>query len=165
MQYRRAFVPGATFFFTVVTARRRPLFGDAAACDLLRQAFRHVATQHPFTVNAIVVLPDHLHCLWTLPPGDADYPTRWRLIKTRVTQGCGDGGALWQPRYWEHLVRDETDYRQHVEYIHYNPVKHGYAAHPSEWPHSSFQRYVREGLYPAAWGDTKPAWKGDVGRE
>ena len=163
MQYRRAFVPGATFFFTVVTARRRPLFGDAAACDLLRQAFRRVAEQHPFTVNAIVVLPDHLHCLWTLPPGNADYPTRWQLIKTWVTQSCG--GALWQPRYWEHLIRDETDYRQHVEYIHYNPVKHGYAARPSEWPHSSFRRYVREGLYPQAWGDTEPAWKGDVGKE
>ena len=165
MQYRRAFVPGATFFFTVVTARRRPLFDDAAACDLLRQAFRHVAKQHPFTVNAIVVLPDHLHCLWTLPPGDAGYPTRWRLIKTRVTQHYGAGNALWQPRYWEHLIRDETDYRQHVEYIHYNPVKHGYVTHPSEWPYSSFRRYVKEGLVPAEWGNTEPVWKGDVGKE
>ena len=85
MQYRRAFVPGATYFFTVVTARRRPLFGDAAACGLLRQAFRQVAEQRPFTVNAMVVLPDHPHCLWTLPPDDVDYPTRWRLVKTWVT--------------------------------------------------------------------------------
>ena len=165
MQYRRAFVPGATFFFTVVTARRRPLFGDAAACDLLRQAFRRVAIQHPFTVNAIVVLPDHLHCLWTLPPGDTDYPSRWRLIKTRVTRWHGAQGSLWQPRYWEHLIRDDADYRQHVEYVHYNPVKHGYVTRPSEWPYSSFRRYVAEGLYPQDWGNTEPVWQDDVGRE
>ena len=165
MQYRRVFVPGATFFFTVVTAGRRPLFGDAAACDVLRQALRRVAEQRPFTINAIVVLPDHLHCLWTLPPGDADYPTRWRLIKTRVTRGCGAKGSRWQSRYWEHLIRDDDDYRQHVEYIHYNPVKHGYVARPSEWPYSSFRRYVAEGLYPEDWGSTEPVWTGDVGRE
>ena len=147
MQYRRAFVPGATYFFTVVTARRRPLFGDTAACSGLRQAFRRIAEQRPFTVNPIVVLPDHLHCLWTLPPGDADYSTRWRLIKTRVTRWYGAGHSLWQPRYWEHLIRDDSDYRQHVEYIHYNPVKHGYVTRSSEWPYSSFRRYVREGLH------------------
>ena len=165
MQYRRAFVPGATFFFTVVTARRRPLFDDAAACDLLRQALRRVAEQQPFTVGAIVVLPDHLHCLWTLPPDDTDYPTRWRLIKTRVTQAYGASHALWQPRYWEHLIRDDTDYRQHIEYIHYNPVKHGYVTRPSEWPYSTFHRYVRQALYPEDWGGSEPVWKGNVGRE
>lgn len=165
MQYRRVFVPGATFFFTVVTARRRPLFRDAAACDLLRQAFRQVARQRPFTVNAMVVLPDHLHCLWTLPPEDADYPTRWRLIKTWVTQRYDAGHSLWQPRYWEHLIRDDTDYRQHVEYIHYNPVKHGYVSRPAQWPYSSFRRYVKEGLYEEDWGSTEPVWTGEVGRE
>lgn len=86
MRYRRAFVPGATYFFTVVTAHRRPVFRESVARDLLRQAFRHVAKKHPFTVNSMVVLPDHLHCLWALPPEDADYPLRWRLIKTWVTQ-------------------------------------------------------------------------------
>ena len=91
MQYRRAFAPGATFFFTVVTARRRPLFGDAAACDLLRQALRRVAEQRPFAVNAMVVLPDHLHCLWTLPPDDVDYPARWRLIKRGSRNGTAPG--------------------------------------------------------------------------
>ena len=86
MHYRRAFIPGATCFFTVVTAHRRPVFRSALTRDLLHQAFRHVAKKRPFIVNAMVVLPDHLHCLWTLPPADADYPTRWRLIKTWVTQ-------------------------------------------------------------------------------
>ena len=165
MQYRRAFVPGATYFFTVVTAGRRPVFADVEACDGLREALRRVAERRPFTVDAVVVLPDHLHCLWTLPPDDADYSTRWRLIKTRVTRTHGAGQSLWQPRYWEHLIRDESDYRQHVEYIHYNPVKHGYAARPSEWPYSSFRRYVREGLYADDWGNTEPTWKGEPGRE
>ena len=170
MQYRRAFVPGATHFFTVVTARRHPLFGDAAACDLLRQAFRQVAQQRPFTVNAMVVLPDHLHCLWTLPPDDVDYPARWRLIKTWVTQRYGAPHPLWQPRYWEHLIRDDTDYRQHVEYIHYNPVKHGYVSRPSQWPYSSFRRYVKEGLYPGTgavrnrYGKAQSARSRNVGR-
>ena len=165
MQYRRAFAPGATCFFTVVTARRRPLFGDAAACGLLRQAFRQVAEQRPFTVNAMVVLPDHLHCLWTLPPDDGDYPARWRLIKTWVTQRHGAPHPLWQPRYWEHLIRDDTDYRQHVEYIHYNPVKHGCVSRPSQWPYSSFRRYVKEGLYPEDWGSAEPVWQVAVGKE
>ena len=165
MQYRRAFVPGATYFFTVVTAGRRPVFADVEACDGLRNALRRTAEGRPFTVDAVVVLPDHLHCLWTLPPGDADYATRWRLIKTRVTRTHGGGRSLWQPRYWEHLIRDESDYRQHVEYIHYNPVKHGYVTQASEWPYSSFRRYVREGLYAEDWGSAEPAWKGDVGKE
>jgi len=171
MHYRRAFVPGATYFFTVVTAHRRPVFRSAAARDLLRRAFRHVAKKRPFTVNAMVVLPDHLHCLWILPPADADYPTRWRLIKTWVTQRYGTGSprpverTIWQARYWEHLIRDDQDYRQHVEYIHYNPVKHGYVRKPGAWPYSSFRRHVEEGLYAEDWGSTEPEWDGEVGRE
>ena len=170
MRYRRAFVPGATYFFTVVAAHRRPVFREAVARDLLRQAFRYVAQKHPFTVNAMVVLPDHLHCLWTLPPEDADYPLRWRLIKTWVTQQYGAAArpikrSVWQGRYWEHLIRDDQDYRQHVEYIHYNPVKHGYVRKPVAWPYSSFRRYVEEGLYTKEWGSTEPRWEGAVGRE
>ncbi len=107
--------------------------------------------QLPFTLEAAVVLPDHLHCIWTLPPGDADFSTRWRLIKTWFTKHCdsalaaeartirGDRG-LWQHRYWEHMLRDETDYRRHIEYIHFNPVKHGYVKAPMDWPYSSFRR-------------------------
>ena len=110
----------------------------------------------------MVVLPDHLHCLWTLPPADANYSTRWRLIKTWVTLRYRVGSLrpierpIWQGRYWEHLIRDEKDYRQHVEYIHYNPVA---------WPHSSFRRYVKEGVYTEEWGSTETSWDGEVGHE
>ncbi len=188
MQYRRTFVPGGTYFFTVVTALRRRLFCDEGTVDLVRQAFRHVNAQRPFTVNAMVVLPDHLHCIWTLPTADEDYPTRWRLIKTWVTKRypCGRPQAVgrvsrtgvtrpttsrrqkpvvWQARYWEHLIRNEEDYRQHVEYIHYNPVKHGHVPRPWDWPHSSFRQYVQEGLYPREWGDTALLLDEKIGHE
>ena len=164
-QYRRAFAPGATFFFTVVTARRRPLFGDAAACDLLRQALRRVAEQRPFAVSAMVVLPDHLHCLWTLPPDD--------VVPHPPAAGQNVGNATVRRR--AHPVAAAVlgtpdsgrcpDYRQHVEYIHYNPVKHGYVARPSQWPYSSFRRYVKEGLYPEDWGSAEPVWQVAVGKE
>ncbi|MYG39881.1 MAG: transposase [Nitrospira sp. SB0677_bin_15] len=177
MQYRRTFVPGGTYFFTVVTAARRKLFYDEGTVQLVRQAFSHVNTRRPFTVNAMVVLPDHLHCIWTLPTDDDDYPTRWRLIKTWVTKhylpclhhdsrGLGRREpTVWQARYWEHLIRDEEDYRQHVEYIHYNPVKHGQIPRPRDWPHSSFRQYVQERLYPREWGDTAPLLDEKVGHE
>jgi putative transposase len=166
MQYRRAFLPGASYFFTLVTEGRRPILASTAAVDVLRSAFRNVRSTRPFAVDAIVVLPDHLHCIWTLPPGDADFATRWRLIKTRFTKQCDPasrakanparrakhGQAVWQHRYWEHLLRDETDYTRHVEYIHYNPVRHGHSASAMEWPYSSFRRYVAMGVYPADWG-------------
>lgn len=166
MRYRRTFVPGGLFFFTMVTEKRRPLFASAEAVAVLREAFRTVRTARPFELDAIVVLPDHLHCIWTLPPGDADFATRWRLIKTWFTKHCDPAlrpvrscvrmrrheQALWQHRYWEHMLRDERDFERHVEYIHYNPVKHGYAVSPLEWPHSSFRRYVDAGLYDAGWG-------------
>ena len=171
MQYRRAFVPGGTYFFTVVTARRRPIFSDEKTVGLLRQAFLNVKKVRPFTVDAMVVLPDHLRCLWTLPSAECDYPIRWRLIKTHVTKHYGSANnrrphrSLWQPRYWEHTIRDETDFRQHVEYIHYNPVKHGYVRSPSMWPYSSFVRYVKRNIYSADWGSTEPLLRSDVGRE
>ena len=177
MQYRRTFVPGGTYFFTVITALRRRLFCNGGTIDLVRQAFHHVNVQRPFTVNAMVVLPDHLHCIWTLPTADDDYPTRWRLIKTWVTKHYPLGWpqasmsssrldpAVWQARYWEHLIRNEEDYRQHVEYIHYNPVKHGHVPRPWDWPYSSFRQYVRAGLYPREWGDTAPLLDGKIGHE
>jgi len=167
MQYRRAFLPGASYFFTVVTEQRRPVFAAAAAVDVLRNAFRTIQSRRPFELDAIVIMPDHLHCIWTLPPDDADFSTRWRLIKTHFTKHCDPAlhshanssrlarteKAVWQHRYWEHLLRDETDYARHVEYIHYNPVKHGYVASAIEWPHSSFKRYVDAGIYAADWGN------------
>jgi putative transposase len=166
MKYRRAFVSGGSFFFKLVTEKRRPLFASAEAVDVLRSAFRSVRSTRPFALDAIVVLPDHLHCIWTLPPGDADFSTRWRLVKIGFTKHCDPAlrpapsgvqtrrqeQELWQHRYWEHMLRDEADFDRHVEYIHYNPVKHGYVASPLEWPHSSFLRNIEAGIYEADWG-------------
>ncbi|MFZ5502784.1 MAG: REP-associated tyrosine transposase [Pseudomonadota bacterium] len=166
MQYRRVFVPGASYFFTLVTERRRPILATVTVVECLRAAFRAVRKTRPFELDAIVVLPDHLHCIWTLPQGDADFSTRWRLIKTRFTKQCDPvlrvpsdlaraakhEQAIWQHRYWEHLLRDETDYVRHIEYIHYNPVKHGLVSSAIEWPYSSFRRYVGANIYPSNWG-------------
>jgi putative transposase len=166
MRYRRAFSPGGSFFFTVVTEHRRPLLATVEAVGVLREAVRRVRSQRPFKIEAMVVLPDHLHCIWTLPPDDADFATRWRLIKTWFTKhgdfalrGAVDSArsrkreqAVWQHRYWEHQLRDEADFTRHVEYIHYNPVKHGLVSSPLEWPYSSFQRFIDAGIYAADWG-------------
>lgn len=178
MRYRRAFNPGGSFFFTVVTERRRPLLASADSVELLREAFRRVRSKRPFKIDAMVVLPDHLHCIWTLPQGDADFATRWRLIKTWFTKHCDPvlrfepdvararkrECAVWQHRYWEHQIRDEVDYIRHIEYIHYNPVKHGLVSSPEEWPYSSFLRYVESGAYATDWGRGALAFDG-VGSE
>lgn len=122
--------------------------------------------RYPFEIDAIVVLPEHLHCIWTLPEGDADYSTRWRLIKTMFSRRCGDEvrgevsaarrhkkeQAVWQRRFWEHVIRDQEDWVRHVEYIHYNPVRHGLAKAPKDWEYFSFHRYVQEGKYDLMWG-------------
>ncbi|MGF1525164.1 MAG: transposase [Leptolyngbyaceae cyanobacterium] len=166
MQYRRATTPGATYFFTLVTHNRKPLFNHPETVQLLRDAFRTVKQRHPFTIDAIAVLPDHLHCLWTLPPGDANFSTRWRLIKTYFSRHCPERykwqrslsrlkkqeQAIWQRRFWEHQIRDESDFERHVDYIHYNPVRHGLVATLCDWPYSSFRRYVDRGLYVPEWG-------------
>jgi REP-associated tyrosine transposase len=178
MRYRRAFVPGASFFFTVVTEGRRPVLGAAEAVEVLREAFQRVKRLRPFELDAVVILPDHLHCVWTLPQGDADFATRWRLIKTWFTKHCeptlrGDasparlckaGQAVWQHRYWEHCLRDEADFAAHVDYVHFNPVKHGYVGAVREWPYSSFARYVDRGVYPPDWGGADMDFDA-VGRE
>ena len=166
MKYRRAFIPGGSFFFTVVTEIRRPLLASPESVEVLRSAFRAVRSTRPFEIDAMVVLPDHMHCIWTLPPGDADFAIRWRLIKTWFTKHCepdlrGEPNrprlakreqAIWQHRYWEHMLRDEEDFARHVEYIHFNPVKHGLVSTAMDWPYSSFRRYVEAGVYPADWG-------------
>lgn len=178
MKYRRAFVNGGSFFFTLVTERRRPIFSSDEAVGVLRSAFRSVHEKLPFSLDAIVVLPDHLHCIWTLPPDDADFATRWRLIKTWFTKHCDPAlrikvnqaqlkrqeQAIWQHRYWEHMLRDERDFERHVEYIHYNPVKHGHAISPFAWPHSSFRRFVEAEIYDAKWGAGEMEFEG-VGKE
>ena len=157
-RYIRSSVPGGTYFFTLVTRNRRAVFNNESSVAVLRAAFRQVCSQRPFVMDAIVVLPDHLHCIWRLPVGDADYSTRWRVIKRLVTTGLNaPEGRIWQPRYWEHLIRDEQDWKRHMDYIHYNPVKHGYADCPAEWPWSSFRRCVERGWYEPGWGRGEPA--------
>lgn len=162
--YRRARVAGATYFFTVVTARRRPLLATAANVEALRQSVAEVRRQLPFSIVAWVVLPEHMHAIWTLPVDDSDFSTRWGRIKAGFTRHCGrahtsaaghDAG-LWQPRFWEHLVRDEADFAAHMDYTHYNPVKHGHVKRVIDWPYSSFHRCVRQGIYPASWGGNEP---------
>lgn len=163
MRYRRANLPGATYFFTVNLAeRRRCLLVEHV--DLLRSVMRQVKQRHPFHIEAMVVLPDHLHAIWRLPEQDADFALRWSLIKAGFSRGLPKTESIsesrvtkrergvWQRRYWEHLIRDEADFERHVDYIHYNPVKHGHAPHPVAWLHSSIHGYIRAGLLPEAWG-------------
>lgn len=167
-QYRRSNIKGGTYFFTVVTYRRRPVLCSTAIRTALRMAIRSVRRDAPFHIDAWVLLPDHLHCIWTLPLGDSDYAKRWAMIKRVVTKQCKavlheealltqakqrrNEGTLWQRRYWEHLIRDEADYARHVDYIHWNPVKHGLVDAVSDWPYSTFHRFVRQGLCPPDWG-------------
>jgi putative transposase len=155
------------FFFTLVTHDRRTLFGEAQARQYLRQAISEVRQRWPFELAAVVVLPDHLHCVWGLPEGDTDYSTRWACIKKRFTSlWIAAGGAetqisaakrahrehgVWQRRFWEHRIRDEDDMIHHVNYIHYNPVKHELARCPHAWPYSSFRRWVSNGYYREDW--------------
>jgi putative transposase len=167
--YRRARTPGATWFFTVALAERRNNNLLLEKIDVLRAAFRRVQNRHPFRMDAVVILPDHLHCMWTLPVGDAEYSMRWGLIKGNFSRTLaqverrsesrrsrGERG-IWQRRFWEHRIRDETDYARHVDYIHWNPVKHGYVKQVIEWPYSSFHDFVRAGDYPRDWGGRSDA--------
>ncbi|MBO3275845.1 REP-associated tyrosine transposase [Pseudomonas schmalbachii] len=165
--YRRDHTPGATWFFTLNLADRRSrLLADHI--DQLRAAFRYTMGRHPWRIDAIVILPDHIHALCTLP--DSDYALRWRLVKTHFSRNLPSGEhvstsrlrrgerGIWQRRYWEHRIRDDEDFARHVDYIHHNPRKHGYVERVADWPWSSFHRYVREGLLLVDW-----AGDGDMG--
>lgn len=169
--YRRWRVEGGTLFFTVVVHSRAQLFTDAVAKQILGTVFRECLENRPFTMSAIVLLPDHLHTIWSLPPGDADYSARWGWIKKEFTrrwlsQGGkeqwvsesrrlrGDRG-IWQPRYWEHTIKDEHDFDRHFDHIHYNPVKHGYVKRVRDWADSSFHRGVQSGVYDLQWGSSQ----------
>jgi putative transposase len=174
--YRRNLVPGGTFFFTVnLLDRQTDLL--VTHVGALRDAVRATRARAPFEIDAWVVLPDHMHCIWTLPPGDADFPSRWRAIKTAFSKALpaaeerspvmrrrGERG-IWQRRYWEHTIRDARDYAVHMDYTHFNPVKHGYVRHPADWPYSSFRRCVAAGLYPVGWlgGTGEPEEAGERG--
>jgi putative transposase len=165
--YVRAFRPGGTFFLTLVTERRAPTFADQSARAILHDAIERCRLHHSFVLDAIVLLPDHLHLLMTLPEGDTDFSVRITNLKSNFTRRyLAIGGieqsrshsrlrqrsrGVWQRRFWEHTVRDLTDLRRHLDYIHYNPVKHEYARCPHEWPHSSFHRFVAEGRYERNW--------------
>lgn len=154
---------GGTYFFTVNLAERnKTLLVDEI--DILRATINRVKQNHPFKLDAMVVLPEHLHALMTLPKNDNDFATRWMLIKSGFSrqlpkrerindsrQAKGERG-IWQRRYWEHLIRDERDFSQHVDYIHYNPVKHGHVAAAVDWPYSTIHQYIEQGLVDAGWG-------------
>tara|TARA_R110000868_G_scaffold360413_3_gene622417 strand:+ start:237 stop:746 length:510 start_codon:yes stop_codon:yes gene_type:complete len=162
MRYRRLYVPGGSYFFTIVLMNRKStLLVDNI--DKLKSAFKKVKTNHPFKIDAIVILPDHLHMVIALPEEDMAYSKRLGLIKSYFTRGIKAGEVvaqsrekkrergIWQRRFWEHSIRDEKDFIRHVHYIHYNPVKHGYVKSPVNWKFSSIHRYVRKGLLPADW--------------
>ena len=166
MKYHRAKIKGGTYFFTIVTHNRRPFLCYPDNVALLRQALRYTMQRHPMQIDAFVLLPDHLHSIWTLPDDDHNFSMRWRLIKSYFSRHCqsmyqGDVSTLrpgkqerafWQRRFWEHMIRDNQDFINHVEYIHYNPVKHGLVTSPKDWQYSSFHRYVQAGLYDEMWG-------------
>jgi len=171
--YRRDRIPGGTWFFTVTLANRKSdLLTREIGC--LREAVRRVRHDWPFHIDAWVVLPDHIHAVWTLPEGDRDFSTRWRLIKSCFSRGMprmervsasrlrkGERG-IWQRRFWEHRIRDENDYRRHVDYVHINPLKHGYVEQVIDWPFSTFHRFVEQGQYPPDWAGSM-ALKGEFG--
>ena len=173
VRYRRNFVDGGTFFFTVtLTDRRSTLLVDRV--QMLRDAFLFTRRDRPFTVDAAVILPDHLHAIMTLPIDDADFSGRWRRIKGHFSSALINAGAdlkrhangelaLWQRRFWEHTIRDETDFARHVDDIHFNPVKRGLVTRVRDWPHSSFHRYVREGTLPEDWAGDAALGRGRYG--
>lgn len=161
--YRRADTPGAIWFFTVNLLQRHGNELLVREIGLLRECVTRERSRRPFSILAWVVMPDHMHWLWRLPDEDADYSTRWRRIKTDFSKSLetrehrspvrtarGERG-IWQRRFWEHRIRDESDLHRHMDYIHFNPVKHGYAARAADWPHSSFMQHVGKGHYPVDW--------------
>ena len=166
--FRRYFVPGGMYFYTLITSNRLPLFGNQTARTILGEAIRDELKAHPFKQVAIVLLPDHLHAIWSLPPGDAKYDSRWKAIKAKFTsQWLASGGIettvapgyrkqrrrdVWQARFMEHTIQDEQDLHHHCDYLHWNPVKHHLVKCPKDWPWSSFHRLVESGDYPLDWG-------------
>ncbi len=167
--YRRAWHPGGTWFFTVNALQRQDNDLLTRSIEPLRDVVRQVRRAHPFTIHGWVVLPEHIHCVLELPTGETDFALRWRLIKagfskrlpvverrSAVRQNRGERG-IWQRRYWEHLIRDEGDFQAHMDYLHFNPVKHGHVKRVVDWPYSTFHRLVAKGVYPLEWGGSVAA--------
>ncbi|MDJ0706970.1 MAG: transposase [Leptolyngbyaceae cyanobacterium MO_188.B28] len=169
--YRRPRIPGGSYFVTQVTYKREPWLCSVIGRKALREAIAHIRIKYPFSIEAFVLLPEHFHGVWTLPPRDQNFSVRLRLIKTYVTKRYGQtlginravsrscqkrgAGNLWQRRCWEHLIRDQRDFALHCDYIHYNPVRHGLCGTSHDWPFSSIHRFMDEGIYPLNWG-----WEG-----
>jgi len=165
--YKRWFRAGGTYFFTVITYNRRKIFRAAGARTSLHRAISEVQVSHPFEILGVVLLPDHCHCIWKMPADDNNFSVRWQMIKRRFTKSWISCGGLnvpvsasrtkrgergvWQRRFWEHLIRDQQDFAQHMDYIHYNPAKHGYVKCPHQWEYSSFHRWVKEEIYKSDW--------------
>jgi len=161
--YRRVKIEGSCYFFTIVTYKRRSFLTDDGVRPILKEAIRRIKTDRPFEMPAFSLLPNHLHCIWKMPSGDADYSKRWGLIKRLFSQAyIADGGqplaqtnsrqnkrelGVWQRRFWEHRIRDDNDYWNHVHYIHYNPVKHGLVQRIEDWPYSTYHRFCEQGIY------------------
>jgi putative transposase len=172
--YRRALIEGGVFFFTVTLVDRRSnlLVREIAR---LRSAYAAVKNKYPFETIAICILPEHLHTVWSLPPDDADFSLRWNLIKRNFSTGLPADTrrtpsklerrekGIWQRRFWEHAIRNDADLEKHVDYTHFNPVKHGHVTRVRDWPYSSFGRYVAKGLLPADWGGDMPKFAGKFG--
>ena len=153
MRYRRHYQAGGLYFFTLVTERRQAILTHPEIRLALRQAIQTVRQKYPFEIIAWVLLPDHLHTIWQLPENDANYSERWRQIKRFTQYHCRHQFPnLWQKRFWEHTIRDEMDFAHHLDYVHFNPVKHGYVDQAVNWDYSSFHRYVRSGFYSTDWG-------------
>jgi len=166
-RYRRADTAGGSYFFTLVSYRRQAILCDDHIRKALREAIKKIQLTYPFKIDAWVLLPDHLHCLWTLSEDDSNFSQRWAKIKRYVSLACGEcykrsewiseskkkhrESTIWQRRYWEHQIRDQKDFSHHVDYIHYNPVKHGLSSQANQWPYSTLHRYVNEGKYSVDW--------------
>jgi putative transposase len=168
--YRRSLQPGGSYFFTVVTYQRRSILCDEPIRRALKKAIAKVRINRPFIIDAWILLPDHMHCIWTLPQDDTDFSSRWRLIKSDVSKTCREQyhqqdllspskkkhreATLWQRRFLEHRIRNEDDFSSHVDYIHHNPVKHGLVNNAAAWPYSTIHRYLKNGQYPPDWAGT-----------
>jgi putative transposase len=166
--YRRVRIPGVTYFFTVVTYKRRKILTIPESRQMLRAVINEVRQQCPFTICGWVLLPDHIHCIWTLPENDGNYSKRWGMIKAGFSKRAKNlfhrdewltdtkrkyrESTIWQRRFWEHMIRDEDDFRRHMDYLHWNPVKHGLVKCVKDWPYSTFHRFVKNGFYPKDWG-------------
>ena len=164
VNYRRNIITGGMFFFTVTLQNRRSSL-LVTHISFLKNAVQKVKNRHPFQLNAYVILPDHFHMIWTLPNGDSDYSTRMQQIKANFSKQIARSGRtvhktrhneyrLWQRRFWEHTIKDNDDLEQHINYIHYNPIKHRCVEHLKDWPYSSFHHFVQNGRLPENWCDT-----------